>query len=145
MANPSGIGYDSQILNAQEEKVVENLSEAIMDHGQPTHGDLKNDPVFPFTSVFDFAQYWGIVFDGIGSEIMYEKKYAFSPMWGALTSLSAMLGGILYIQRKFEGKEMPEQCVKAFADFRALLVNEANETGSGTQKFVSERWERFQK
>lgn len=145
MANPAGIGYESQILNAQEEKVIENLSEAIMIHGMPTHGDMINDPVFPFTSVFDFVKYWEIVFEDIGKEISYEKRYAISPMWGALTSLSCFLGGIRFIQKKYGDRPLPNQVEKAFADFRDLLINEANETGSGTQKFVSERWERFQK
>ena len=145
MANKPGIGYESQILNAREEKVVEALSVAIMEYGQPAHGDMTDDPVVPFTNVFTFAQLWDGVYPGIGKEIMFEKKYAFAPMWGALTSLSALYGGIRFLHRKYKDGELPEQAQKAVDDFRALLIDEANETGRGDQKFVSERWERFQK
>ena len=147
MSNPTGIDYESMILNAREEQAVEELSKVIMEFGQPNHGDMKNDPVMELLSVSDFVSYWQGVFPNIGKEVMVSAENVTSKNWGSLTSLGMLRGGIDFLQNKYledsseEGvpKSIPPQVQNAIEGFYEVLVDEANEVGSGSQKFVDER------
>ncbi len=144
MRNPVGIQYDSMILNRKEELIVERMSATIMEFGQPTHGDMKNDPIVPANSVFEFVAGWQGVFPNIGQKVAFSRKYAFTPMWGSLNSLSSLRGGIAFLVAKHKDK-LPDEVKLVLQAFEDLLVNEANEVGSGTQVFVAERYEPTQK
>lgn len=140
--NPIGVDYESMILNADQENVVERASRVIMKE-RPSAGDMKNDQVFDCHSFMDFVKTWEIVFPGIGEDVKCNQAFLHSPMWGSVQSLSVLLGGVKFVQDKY-GSELPEEARDAFDDFRKLLVHEGTQIGHGKQKFVEEKSEKNQ-
>lgn len=136
--------FEVSILNAKEEQVCNALSKAIKDWGYPKAADTINEQTLVAQSAEEFINYWETVFPGIGKEFQVETRYAVHPMWGSLYPLNGFRMGIVSIIIK-NPDGVPAEVGQAINDFRALLVDEAGEVGSGTQKFVEERFESSQR